>query len=115
MEKETKTLTEKEAYEKALEENPPVEITELLPHPGEVQFQKLSDEDKFQLVTRYWNDTNTMLRSMTAIISQQYLIIRALAETQGIDVKKYLKDIQEKAMLQEKQEIKEEFDKLSKN
>ena len=99
-------------YEKALQEKPPVEITELLAQPGEVIFKQLSDEDKFQLLTRYFNDNNTMQRSLVALISQMYLVIRAIAEKEGIDVKAYLREVEKKAIAESDKAVKEELDKV---
>ena len=64
-----------------------VVVKELERFNGEVDFSKLSDEDKFQLLTRYFNDICAITKSMLQITADQYVLIELICKKMGIDVK----------------------------
>ena len=47
---------------------------------GEVDFSKLSDGDKFQLLTRYLNDICSITKSMLQITADQYVLIELICK-----------------------------------
>lgn len=52
-----------------------------------VDFSKLSNGDKFQVLTRYLNDLCSMEKSMLQIVADQYILIEFMCKKMGIDVK----------------------------
>ena len=100
----------------AKEEKKVVIIEELERGDGEVDFSKLSDGDKFQLLTRYLNDICSITKSMLQITADEYVLIELICKKLGIDVKAEKAELVKKYKSQLDENIrksKEELEKLS--
>lgn len=85
---------------------------------GEVDFSKLSDGDKFQLLTRYLNDICSITKSMLQITADQYVLIELICKKMGIDVKAEKQELVKKYKAQMEENIqksKEALESLSEN
>lgn len=107
-------LTEKEVYEQQLKENPPKYIEELDRRPGEVDFSKLNDGDKFQVLTRYLNDLCSINKSNLQITADLYVIVEFICEKLGIDIKAKKQELAKKYKAQMEQNIKDSKEQLEK-
>lgn len=82
MEKEELTPNQGENHE------PRVLVVEKLErNDGEVDFSKLSEGDKFQLLTRYLNDMCSINKSILQITADAYVLLELVCKAMGIDVK----------------------------
>lgn len=100
----------------ANEEKKVVIIEELERGDGEVDFSKLNDGDKFQLLTRYLNDICSITKSLLQITADQYVLIEMICKKIGIDVKAEKQKLVKKYRAQMEENIrksKEELEKLS--
>ena len=100
------------------EEKKIVIIEELERGEGEVDFSKLNDGDKFQLLTRYLNDICSITKSMLQITADQYVLIELICKKLGIDVKKEKQELVKKYKAQMEENIqksKKELERLSQN
>lgn len=95
-----------------------VVVKELERFNGEVDFSKLSDGDKFQLVTRYFNDLCAITKSVLQITADQYVLIELICKKMGIDVKAEKQELVKKYKAQMDENIrkgKEALESLKKN
>lgn len=95
-----------------------VVVEELERFDGEVDFSKLSEGDKFQLLTRYFNDTCAITKSMLQIVADQYVLIELICKKMGIDVKAEKQALVKKYKAQMEENIrkgKEALESLNKN
>ena len=100
------------------EEKKVVIIEELERGEGEVDFSKLNDGDKFQLLTRYLNDICSITKSMLQITADQYVLIELVCKKLGIDVKAEKQELVKKYKAQMEENIqksKKELERLSQN
>ena len=100
------------------EEKKVVIIEELERGEGEVDFSKLNDGDKFQLLTRYLNDICSITKSMLQITADQYVLIELVCKKLGIDVKAEKQELVKKYKAQMEENIqksKQELERLSQN
>ena len=100
------------------EEKIVVIIEELERGEGEVDFSKLNDGDKFQLLTRYLNDICSITKSMLQITADQYVLIELVCKKLGIDVKAEKQELVKKYKAQMEENIqksKQELERLSQN
>lgn len=100
----------------ANEEKKVVIIEELERGDGEVDFSKLSDGDKFQLLTRYLNDICSITKSMLQITADEYVLIELICKKLGIDVKAEKAELVKKYKAQMEENIqksKEALESLS--
>ena len=100
------------------EEKKDVIIEELERGEGEVDFSKLNDGDKFQLLTRYLNDICSITKSMLQITADQYVLIELVCKKLGIDVKAEKQELVKKYKAQMEENIqksKQELERLSQN
>lgn len=107
--------TEKELYEEELKNNPPKIIDELPKTPGEVYFGKLSEDDKFQLVTRYLNDICSINKSTLQITADLYVLLEFICEKLGIDVKAKKQELARKIKAQMDEKIEKSKEELKKS
>lgn len=84
---EEKQLTEQELYEKELEQNPPKRLQKLDLRPGEFYFGDLSEDEKYQVFIRYFNDICSINKSTLQIVADLYVLLEFICENMGIDVK----------------------------
>ena len=85
---------------------------------GEVDFSNLSDGDKFQLVTRYFNDLCAITKSVLQITADQYVLIELICKKMGIDVKAEKQELVKKYKAQMDENIrkgKKALESLKKN
>lgn len=80
-------------------------IEELERGDGEVDFSKLSDGDKFQLLTRYLNDICSITKSMLQIVADGYVLIEFMCKQMGIDVKAEKQKLTQKLKAQMEENI----------
>lgn len=100
------------------EEKNIVVIEKLERGEGEVDFSKLSDGDKFQLLTRYLNDICSITKSMLQITADQYVLIELICKKMGIDVKAEKQELVKKYRAQMEENIqksKEALESLADN
>lgn len=93
-------------------------IEKLERYEGEVDFSKLSDGDKFQLLTRYLNDICSITKSMLQITADQYVLIELICKKLGIDVKAEKQELVKKYKAQMEENIqksKEALESLAEN
>lgn len=113
MEKEELTPNQGENHE------PRVLVVENLErNDGEVDFSKLSEGDKFQLLTRYLNDICSITKSMLQITADQYVLIELICKKIGIDVKAEKQELVKKYKAQMEEDFrksKEALESLSEN
>ena len=113
MEKEELTPNQGENHE------PRVLVVENLErNDGEVDFSKLSEGDKFQLLTRYLNDICSITKSMLQITADQYVLIELICKKIGIDVKVEKQELVKKYKAQMEEDFrksKEALESLSEN
>ena len=112
MKQEEKQITseevEKEAqerYEKELKERPPFYLDALPLKPGEIVYSKLSEEERFQVLTRYLGDICVFTKSQLQIIADQYILIEFLCKKLGVDVKAEKAELTKQLKLQKEQEL----------
>lgn len=85
---------------------------------GEVDFSKLNEGDKFQLLTRYFNDLCAITKSVLQITADQYVLIELICKKMGIDVKAEKQALVKKYKAQMDENIrkgKEALESLKKN
>lgn len=95
-----------------------VVVEELERFDGEVDFSKLNDGDKFQLLTRYFNDVCAITKSTLQIAADQYVLIELICKKMGIDVKAEKQALVQKYKAQMDENIrrgKEALESLNKN
>jgi uncharacterized FlgJ-related protein len=100
------------------EEKKVVVIDQLERGDGEVDFSKLNDGDKFQLLTRYLNDICSITKSMLQITADQYVLIELVCKKLGIDVKAEKQELVKKYKAQMEENIqksKEALESLAEN
>ena len=100
------------------EEKKVVIIEELERGEGEVDFSKLNDGDKFQLLTRYLNDLCSITKSMLQITADQYVLFELVCKKLDIDVKAEKQELVKKYKAQMEENIqksKQELERLSQN
>ena len=93
-------------------------IEKLERYEGEVDFSKLSDGDKFQVLTRYLNDICSITKSMLQITADQYVLIELICKKLGIDVKAEKQELVKKYKAQMEENIqksKEALESLAEN
>ena len=79
---------------------------------GEVDFSKLNDEDKFQLVCRYFNDLCSITKSLLQIQADQYVLVEFICKNLGIDVKKEKQELAKKIKAQMEENIQKSKEQL---
>lgn len=84
--KNQKLTDEEKEYIKAMEENPPKIVKELMKQPGEIIFSNLNSKDKTQLFVRYANDICTYLKNIVLFEVKNNKYLKWLCEKNGIDV-----------------------------
>ena len=85
---------------------------------GEVDFSKLNDADKFQLLCRYFNDLCSITKSLLQIQADQYVLVEFICKNLGIDVKKEKQELAKKIKAQMEENIqksKEQLQEVAKN
>ena len=89
-----------------------IEKLEDLPHiPGELDLRDLPDGDKFQLLTRYFNDQCIYLKNIMLSLNELNIAVHIIGKSFGIDIEKIAKEAQAKALegiIKQKQPIKKE-------
>lgn len=96
-------LLENEEFKKAYKENPPVIEDVLAWQPGELIVGELSENDKFQLISRYLNNISVYLKNEVHLQLRIEKLLTFLLEEKGIDVNaKFREDAQRQAELVEK-------------
>lgn len=83
---------------------------------GEVDFSKLNDGDKFQLLTRYLNELCSITKSLLQIMADEYVLTEFICKNLGIDVKSEKAELARriKAQMDENlQKSKEQLENLS--
>lgn len=116
MEKLDKNKIERENEERYLSEldkNPANHVANLPERPGEIWFDKLTDGEKFQVLTRYLGDIAAFNQSQLQINADLYILMEFVCEKMGIDIKakkqelvKRYKADQEEQLKQIKEELK---------
>lgn len=98
-----------------LEKNPAKHISELEERPGEVWFDKLTDGEKFQVMTRYFNDFGATLQSTLKIVADLYVLIEIWCKKNGIDVEAERTELLKMYQAASDQELKDSIEKLKNN
>lgn len=85
---------------KAYEKNPPLVEDVLAWQPGELIVSELSENDKFQLLSRYLNNISVYLKNEVHLQLRIEKLLTFLLEAQGIDVQaKFKEDAEKQAKL----------------
>lgn len=92
--------------EESSKEKNVVVVEELERFDNEVDFSKLSEGDKFQLVTRYFNDICSITKSVLQIVADQYVLVEFICKKLGIDVKAEKQELVKKYKAQMEENIK---------
>ena len=79
---------------------------------GEVDFSKLPDGDKFQLLTRYLNELCSITKSLLQIQADEYVLVEFICKKLGIDVKHEKAELAKKIKAQMDENIRAEKEKL---
>lgn len=114
---DAKQLVEQESekqYLSDLKNNPENHVENLPPRPGEIWFDKLTDGEKFQVITRYLGDIAAFNSSILQIIADSYVLMEFVCESMGIDVKAKKQELVKKYKEQQENQLKEIKDKLTK-
>lgn len=96
-------LSNDKDFVKAIMENPPIIEEKLGWQPGELIVGELSENDKFQLLSRYLNNISVYLKNEVHLQLRIEKLLTFLLEEQGIDVQaKFREDAKKQADLIEK-------------
>ena len=93
-------------------------LTELDKTTDKVDFSKLPEGDKFQVLCRYLNDVCSINKSTLQIIADMYVLLEFICEKEGIDVRKKKMELarQIKANMEQNIETsKKELKKVAQN
>ena len=89
-------------FKKAYEKNPPVVEEKLAWQPGELIVGELSENDKYQLLSRYLNNISVYLKNEVHLQLRIEKLLTFLLEAQGINVQeKFREDAKKQAELVE--------------
>ena len=89
-------------FKKAYEKNPPVVEETLGWQPGELIVGELSENDKYQLLSRYLNNISVYLKNEVHLQLRIEKLLTFLLEAQGINVQeKFREDAKKQAELVE--------------
>jgi len=95
-------LSSNPEFKKAYEKNPPIVEETLAWQPGELIVSELSENDKFQLLSRYLNNISVYLKNEIHLQLRIEKLLTFLLEAQGIDVQaKFREDAKKQAELLE--------------
>lgn len=87
-------------FKKAYKENPPVVEEKLAWQPGELIVGELSENDKYQLLSRYLNNISVYLKNEVHLQLRIEKLLTFLLEAQGVDVQaKFREDAKKQAEL----------------
>lgn len=96
----------------------PIVVEKLDKTPDKVDFSKLDEGDKFQLLVRYLNELCSINKSNLQITADLNILIKFICEKLGIDVKAKKIELTEKIRAQQEQQekaLKEQLEKIGKN
>lgn len=79
---------------------------------GEVDFSKLPDGDKFQLLTRYLNELCSITKSLLQIMADEYVLTEFICKNLGIDVKHEKAELAKKIKAQMEENIQKSKEQL---
>lgn len=89
-------------FKKAYKENPPIVEETLAWQPGELIVGELSENDKYQLLSRYLNNISVYLKNEVHLQLRIEKLLTFLLEAQGVDVQaKFREDAKKQAELVE--------------
>lgn len=87
-------------FKKAYKENPPIVEETLAWQPGELIVGELSENDKYQLLSRYLNNISVYLKNEVHLQLRIEKLLTFLLEAQGVDVQaKFREDAKKQAEL----------------
>lgn len=89
-------------------------LTELDKTTDKVDFSKLPEGDKFQVLCRYLNDVCSINKSTLQIIADMYVLLEFICEKEGIDVKKKKMELARQIKANMEQNIEESKKQLKK-
>lgn len=89
-------------------------LTELDKTTDKVDFSKLPEGDKFQVLCRYLNDVCSINKSTLQIMADLYVLMEFICEKLGIDVKKKKMELARQIKANMEQNIKESKKQLKK-
>lgn len=89
-------------------------LTELDKTTDKVDFSKLPEGDKFQVLCRYLNDVCSINKSTLQIIADMYVLLEFICEKEGIDVKKKKMELARQIKASMEQNIEESKKQLKK-
>lgn len=94
--------------------NEQIVLTELDKSKDRVDFSKLSEGDKFQVLTRYLNDVCSIAKSQLQITADGYILLEFICEKLGIDVKAKKEELTKKIQEQYERAEREAKEALQK-
>ena len=95
-------LSSDSEFKKAYKENPPIVEETLAWQPGELIVGELSENDKYQLLSRYLNNISVYLKNEVHLQLRIEKLLTFLLEAQGVDVQaKFREDAKKQAELVE--------------
>ena len=89
-------------------------LTELDKTTDKVDFSKLPEGDKFQVLCRYLNDVCSINKSTLQIIADMYVLLEFICEKEGIDVRKKKMELARQIKANMEQNIEESKKQLKK-
>ena len=89
-------------------------LKKLSPNKDEMYVGGLSEEDKFQLLSRYFNNFAIYLQGILQLSAELYNIVKWIAEGQGIDIKAKQLEVARKTKEQMEEKIKQSKEEVIK-
>lgn len=89
-------------------------LTELDKSNDKVDFSRLPEGDKFQVLCRYLNDVCSINKSTLQIVADIYVLLEFVCEKMGIDVKKQKMELARKIKGQMEQNIEDSKEQIEK-
>lgn len=101
--------------EKSLEQpKKQIVLEELDKSNDAVDFSKLPEGDKFQVLTRYLSDVCSINKSTLQIVADLYVLLEFICEKMGIDVKAKKQELARKIKAQMEQDLEQSKKELKK-